>query len=161
MSSIFFVTYWVAKEQAILKPLVGKSIFYVTNSKKFADEIRNTKVEEGECITSFDVTTLFTSIPVASALEVIKVSLEQDTELPNRTILSANNIIELLGFCLNNTYFLFQIPKPFFEQTKGPAMGSPTSPIVASIYIEAFKNRAINTALKHQESGEGMQMTHL
>ena len=58
---------------------------------EFTYEIRNTTLEEGECITPFDVTLLFTLIPVASALEVIKIRLEQGTELPNRTILSANN----------------------------------------------------------------------
>ena len=51
--------------------------------------------------------------------------------------MAANNIIELLGFCLNNTYFLFQ--DQFFEQTKGAAIGSPVSPIVANIYMEAFE----------------------
>ena len=80
VSSIGSVTYGVAKELSqILKPLVDKSIYHVNNSKKFADDIKNTKLEEGECITSFDVTALLTSIPVASALEVIKVRLEQDT----------------------------------------------------------------------------------
>ena len=44
VSSIGSVTYGVAKELGrILKPLVGKSIHYVNNSKEFADEIRNTK----------------------------------------------------------------------------------------------------------------------
>ena len=108
VSSIGSVTYEVTKELArILKPLFGKSINHVNYSKEFADEVRNTKLEKGDCITSFDVTALCTSIPVASALEVIKVRLEQDTNLPNRTTLSASNIIELLWFCLNNTYFLF------------------------------------------------------
>ena len=117
----------------------------MNNSKDFADEIKNIKLEEGECITSFYVTALFTSIPVASALEVIKVRLEQDTELPNRTTLLANNILELLGFCLNNTYILFH--NQYCEQTIGVTMGSPVSPIVANIYMEAFEHRAINIAL--------------
>ena len=64
-----------------------------------------TKIEEGECTNSFDVTVLITLIPVTSALEVIKDRLEQDKELPNRTILSASYIIQLLEFCLNNTNF--------------------------------------------------------
>ena len=82
---------------------------------------------------------------MAAAIEVIKGRLEQDTELPKRTIFSTNNILELLEFCLNNTYFLFQ--NQYFEQTKGVAMGSPVSTIVANIYMEAFEDRAINTAL--------------
>ena len=73
VSNIGSVTYGVAKELSrILKPLVGKSIYHINNSKEFAEEIRNTRLEEGECITSFDVTALFTSITVATALEVIK-----------------------------------------------------------------------------------------
>ena len=59
--------------------------------------------------------------------------------------MTADNIIELLGFCLNNTYFPFQ--DCFHEQTKGATMGSPVSPVVANIYMEAFENRAITTAL--------------
>ena len=57
VSSIAYVTYGVAKELSrILKSLVGNSIHHVNNSKEFAEEIRNIKLERGECITSFDVT---------------------------------------------------------------------------------------------------------
>ena len=87
----------------ILKSLVGKSIHHVNNTKEFAEQIRNIKLEEGECITSYDVTASFTAVPVASAIDIIKNWLEQDTELPSRTIMSANTTIELLGFCLSNT----------------------------------------------------------
>ena len=59
--------------------------------------------------------------------------------------MTADNIIGLLGFCLNNTYFLFQ--DCFYEQTKGAAMGSPVSPLVVNIYMETFENRATSTAL--------------
>ena len=114
-------------------------------SQEFAEEIRNIKLERGECLTSFDVTALYTSIPVADAIEVIKRRLEQDTGLPRRTTWPSENILKLLEFCLVNTYFLFN--GQFFEQTKGAAMGSPVSPIVANIYMEAFEDRALNTAL--------------
>ena len=146
VSSIGSVTYEVAKELSrILKPLVGNSIHHVNNSQEFAEEIRNIKLERGKCLTSFDVTALYTSIPVTDALEVIKRRLEQDTGLPRRTTWSSENILKLLEFCLVNTYFLFN--GQFFEQTKGAAMGSPVSPIVANIYMEAFEERALSTAL--------------
>ena len=160
VSSIGSVTYGVAKELAkIIKPLVGTSEHHVNDTKEFADEIKKTKLEEGECITSCNVTALFTSVPVSSALEIIKNKLEQDTDLPNRSNMTAYNIIELLGFCLNNSYFLFQ--DVFYEQRKGAAMGSPVSPIVANIYMEAFENRAISTALNPLGYGRGMLMIPL
>ena len=63
-----------------------------------------------------------------------------------RTTLSTNNILELLEFCLNNIYFLFQ--NQYFEHTKGAAMGSPVSPIVAISTGRLLRDRAINTALQ-------------
>ena len=75
----------------------------------------------------------------------MKKKLEQDTELHKRTIMPVDTILELLAFFLNNTYFVFQ--NTFYEQTKGAAMGSPISPIIANIFMEAFEQRAITTAL--------------
>ena len=49
--------------------------------------------------------------------------------------------MELLGFCLHNTYFSFQ--NKFYEQFEGAAMGSPISPIVANLYMEG---RALRSA---------------
>ena len=76
---------------------------------------------------------------------MMKKKLEDDTQLQKRTILPVDNILELLAFCLNNTYFVFQ--DIFYEQNRGAAMGSPISPIIANIYMEAFEQKAIATAL--------------
>ena len=89
VSSQGSVSYGVAKELArILKPLSGNNNHQVLNSREFADEIKKIKLEEGECIMSYDVAALFTSIPVKSAIEVIKKKLEQDTEHHQRTTMS-------------------------------------------------------------------------
>ena len=84
----------------------------------------------------------------------MKKKLEDDTELQKRIILPVDNILELLAFCLNNTYFVFQ--DIFNEQNRGAAMGSPISPIIANIFMEAFEQKAIATALQPLEYGEGM-----
>ena len=105
VSSIGSVSYGVANELAkIINPLMGCSQHHVHNSTQFADEIK-IKLEEGECITSYDVTALFTSIPVPSALDIIRRKLEQDADLATRTSMTADNILELLGFCLNKHIF--------------------------------------------------------
>ena len=86
VSSIGSVTYGAAKELArIIKPLVGSTEHHANNSKEFIEEIKNFKLEEGKCITSYDVSALFTSVPVPSALDIIKNKLQQDADLPNRT----------------------------------------------------------------------------
>ena len=56
VSSIGAATYNTAKELAnILKPLVGMSAHHVHNTKDFVDQIKEVKLEPGECITSYDV----------------------------------------------------------------------------------------------------------
>ena len=90
------MTYGVAKELArILKPLVGKFIHYVNNNKVFIKQIENLTLEEGKCITLYDVTALFTSVQVEPAIKILKMKLEQDTEPYKRTNMSSYNIREL------------------------------------------------------------------
>ena len=60
----------------------------------------------------------------------------------DRTVLSVQNITELLGFCLHNTYFSFQ--NMFYEQVEGNAMGSPVSPIVTNLYMEHFEREKLS-----------------
>ena len=92
---------------------------------------------------SYDVTTLFTSVPIDPALNIIKDLLEKDDNLSNRTVLSVQNIIKSLGFCLYNTYFSFQ--SKFYEQVEGTTMGSPVSPVIANLYMEHFEGEALRS----------------
>ena len=101
-------------------------------------------LQPGECLCSYDVTALFTSVPADLVLNIIQGLLQQDTSLHNRTVLPLDNIIQLLGVCLHNTYFSFQ--GQFYEQLKEPAMGSLVSPIVANLYMEHFQRTALRTA---------------
>ena len=117
-SVIYGVTNALAK---ILKPLVRKSLHHVHNMKDFVERMSKVTLQPGECLCPYDVTALFTSLPVDSALNIIQGLLEQDTSLHNRTVLSVQNIIQILGFCLHNTYFSFQ--DQFYEQVEGATMG--------------------------------------
>ena len=82
-------------------------------------------------------------MPVDPALGIIKDLLEQDPILQDMTVLSVQNIIELLGFCLPNNYFSLQ--NKFYEEVEGVAMGSPVSPIEANLYVEFFEKKVLST----------------
>ena len=101
--------------------MVGKSPHIVHSTKDFVDRVCKVTLQPGECLCSYDVTALFTSIPVDPTLNIIKDLLEQDTTLWDRMVSSLQNILELLGFCLHNTCFSFQ--NKFHEQVEGVAMG--------------------------------------
>ena len=73
VSSIRSATYETAKELSkILKPLVGRSIHHVKNNQEFIQSLQDIKIEEDECMMSFDVKSLFTSIPIQPTLNIIK-----------------------------------------------------------------------------------------
>ena len=135
----------MAKELAkILKPLVGKSPYHITSTQDFVEQVRHITVVPGECLSSYDVSVLFTSVPIDPVLTIIKDLLVKDSTLKDRTVIGIDDIILLLEFCLKNTYFSFQ--GQFFEQVEGAAMGSPVSPIVANLYMEYLEQKALSTA---------------
>ena len=128
----------------VLKPLVGKSPYHIQSTGDFVSKVREATLLSGECLSSYDVTALFTSVPIDQSLNIIKDQLEKDEAVCNRIVLSVQNIIELLGFCLHNTYFSFQ--NTFYEQVEGVAMGSPVSFTVANLYMGHFEREALKSA---------------
>ena len=145
VSSIGAATYNTAKELAkILKPLVGMSAHHVQNTRDFVEQLKDVRLKQGECIMSYDVTALFTSVPIKPVLNIIKQRLANDNGLHKRTTMSTSHIINLLEFCLNSTSFVYQ--GQFYQQLEGAAMGNPLSPIVANIFMENFEEEALATA---------------
>ena len=145
MSSKGSINYEVAKELSrILKLLVGSSPHHIKNTEDFVQQLKGITLQANEDIASYDVSALFTSVPIDPATDIIRKKTELDPELHSRTSMSIGQMISLLEFCLKTTYFQFQ--GRFFEQLQGVAIGSPISPIVANLYMEDFENKAINTA---------------
>ena len=138
VSSIGAAIYKTAEELAkILKPLVGMSAHHVQNTRDFVEQRKDIRLKQGECIISYDVTALFTSVPIQTVLNIIKQRLANDKDLQKRTTMSISHITNLLEFCLNSPSFVYQ--GQFYQQLEGAAMGSPLSPIVANIFMEKFE----------------------
>ena len=77
VSSCGSVTYGVAKElPKILKPLVGKSPHHINSTQGFVEQVKHITLGPGECLISYDVSALFTSVQVDPALNIIRDLLE-------------------------------------------------------------------------------------
>ena len=147
VSSYGSVTYGVAKELAkILKCLVGKSSHYINSTQDFVEQAKHIPLAPGECLSSYDVSVLFTSVTSRSAPSTsFKDLLEKDHTLKGRTVMAQLvTIILLLEFCLKNTYFLSKTSstnrlrvQPWFPQF---------APIVANLYMEYLEQKALSTA---------------
>ena len=106
--------------------------------------MKNRRVEEDEILISYDVSALFTSVPVQKAITIIHDKLLTDDTLHERTSLSPTHLTKLLEICLKCTYFPYD--EAFYAQIHGAAMGSPVSTIVCNLYMEHFESIALSTA---------------
>eukprot|EP00057_Strongylocentrotus_purpuratus_P004876 XP_003729674.1 PREDICTED: uncharacterized protein LOC100893500 [Strongylocentrotus purpuratus] len=123
----------------ILQPLVGQTQHHVTNSKHFIDILSKTKIQPSDTLVSFDVTSLFTNVPVDQACDIIKQRLISDPDLESRTKLTPDQIHDLLLTCLHSNSFKWR--SNFYKQLQGAAMGSPLSPIIANIFMEHLEHK--------------------
>ena len=120
----------------------GKTSSFVKNSTDFIKKIKHLSINpEEETLVSFDVSALFTSIPVPVALKVINPKISTCTNFTNICKIPTEKSIKLLEFTLTNCIFCFNTK--FYKQLQGAAMGSPVSPIIANIYMEYFETLAI------------------
>ena len=102
------------------------------------------KLKEDDMFVSHDVVSLFTNTPIHQSIEIINNKLKKDKTLKKRTLLSPEDIVELLEFVLTTTYFMFR--GQVYQQKYGTAMGSPVSPIVANLFMEDLEQRAMESA---------------
>ena len=61
------------------------------------ETMRDIRIERNEILVSFDVSSLFTNVPIVEAVDVILSRLRDNERLDERTPLSLGRIAELLG----------------------------------------------------------------
>ena len=149
VSTVGSVTYDTAKHLAsILAPMIGNTESYVKDSKEFAEFVRTLNLAEDEIMVSFDVKSLFTSVPTDVVCDLAKQRLEtemekEDSRVRAQTGMDVDDILLLLKLCLNTTYF--QVNGKFYKQKQGAAMGSPVSVAVANMFMEELETKSLQT----------------
>ena len=130
----------------ILQNYCGKTSSFVKDSTDFIKKIKHLSINpDKETLVSFDVSALFTSIPVPVAPQVINSKISICTSFTNVCKIPIVKFIKLVEFTITNWIFCFN--KQFYEQLQAAAMGSPVSPVIANIYMEHFESLAISTSL--------------
>ena len=143
VSGMNSVMYGLAKHLVKLpNPLVGKSK-YIKNSEHLVKLLKEINLEEDDVFVSYGVTALFTSVLCDEVVDIAVDRAKKDPECYNRTKLTLEEMGELLTFCLNTTYFKYQ--GEFYQQVFSAAMGSPISLIIANMFMEMFKIKALAT----------------
>lgn len=77
--------------------------FSIRNNSEFLDEVKNEEIYEDECLVSFDVCSLFPSVPIQITLQLLEDWLMRcEVEMDKIEL-----FVELTEFCLSENYFQF------------------------------------------------------
>ena len=91
------------------------------NSAHFVSTISNGTIPDNKIMVSFDIESLFTKIPIDTAVQAAPQKLENNPSLAERTMLTPAQIADLLTFILRST--CFQYNRSIYEQKDGAARG--------------------------------------
>ena len=97
----------IHRRERILRPLVGNSP-HLQNTGDFVEQMKGITLYAGECITSYDVSALFTFVPIDPAINIIRRRLELDQELHSRTTVKVRADYQPTGVLFKD--HLFPVP---------------------------------------------------
>ena len=144
MSAIGTYNYGLAKFLVpILQPITSNQ-YTVNSSFSFVKEITNTTFSHGTVMVSFDVSSLFTNIPLDETISIILDNLFCETDAISFNGCSFNkaHFKKLLEFAVKNNNFIFN--NQLHEQVDGVAMGSPLGPAFANIFMCALEKNFLS-----------------
>ena len=129
-SASYELSKWLVTE---LSPILGTvSSFSVKNNIDFIEKLKSSNINYKFKLISFDVTSLFTRVPVDNLLEYLADILEN-----YNLTLPCDTIIELIKMCVIDCKFTFD--DCFYKQKFGMSMGNPLSPLLSNLYMEFFE----------------------
>ena len=107
-----------------LKPL-SINEYTISDPLLFSEELRKKEIQDGEILVSYDVSSLFTNVPVDETVQIL-VDQAFHNEWFNKTYrlqLERSDLATLLNLAVKNQ--LFQLDGKLYQQVDGVAMGSP------------------------------------
>lgn len=134
--------YKVSKFMAeILKNLTKSSKYNVKNASHFVNEVRSTRLDTEDRCVSFDVTSLFTNVPLDLLEQILS---DRWDEICVHTDIPKNEFFQLLNFIIRDCN-QFSYKDTMYKQLEGVPMGLPLSPILADIVMEYILDKAMDS----------------
>ena len=101
------------------------------NSIDFADRLDQHAIEEDETLVSYDVESLFTSIPLDETIDHILDLIYKEGKLP---VITTRLVMKRLLFRVTKGC-VFTFNGNLYQQADGCGMGNPLSPVLANIFM--------------------------
>ncbi|XP_059223377.1 uncharacterized protein LOC131997096 [Stomoxys calcitrans] len=154
-SSINALSYHLCKYMVkILKNITKDSKYNVKDTVDFKANIRNITIDNDEVLVSFDVVSLFPSIPINLPFRTIENKWE---EIEKYTNIPREIFKELLTVYMKDSKY-FKYDDKLYEQLRGMPMGSPASPIIADIVMEELLNDTFDKMMDKVKFNENVSV---
>ena len=115
------------------------SEYTVKNTQEFITFTKNVIVPTNYKLVSFDVTSLFTNVPLKETIDIILKRIYISKEIV--TEIEKENLKKLLFSCTKEVHFSFN--EKLYIQNDGVCMGSPLGPVLANIFMVELERTII------------------
>ena len=104
----------------------------------FVSKIKNANLSK-KFLVSYNVTSLFTSVPLQ---ETIAIAINVIFNLNPNLNITKKELKKLFLFATSQTHFIFN--GKFYNQIDGVAIGSPSAPVLANIFMGFYQSKWLN-----------------
>ena len=126
---------WLA---GLLQPVLERfSSHCISNSFTFAKNMQNLDINPNVFMCSFDVSSLFTNVPLDKTIKICSDVLCDDSDL--QPFIPKNVFVELMKNATSSVEFSFN--NTMYKQTDGVAMGLPLDPALANIVVGYYEEK--------------------
>ena len=101
-------------------------------------------IPEDNAMLSFDVNSLYTSIPLQFAKTCVRDAVENDPSIKIRTSLTNDELMKLVSLCLDSC--TFQYNDAIYRQIHGCPMGFPKSVVVAELTMQRIEKNIFESS---------------
>ena len=131
-----------------MSPL-SRSEYTVKSTKQFIQDFKRLHVPgDNYKLELFDVSSLFTNLPLDYTIDVILRRVYTETEI--ETNITKKELKDLLILCTKNVHFSFK--ERLYLQKDGIAMGSPLGPVIAGIFMVELERNLLPTLSQYMTS---------
>ena len=128
---------------SIIKPYIPQT-YMLQSTNQFLDHLNEFKFDSNHKLVSFDVSSLFTNVPLDDTIQIIANTIYSEQQNPNRPIFEKRIFIKLLQLA---TKGIFMHKGKFYQQHDGVSMGSPLGPTIANFFLAHMENKVLSSGL--------------
>ena len=100
-------------------------------------------MEDDKAMVTFDVTSLYTNIPIVETINTIKDYVNNEDQFTRENAVSQDKFLDLVALVLTTTWYTFN--SQFYQPTDGIAIRQ------REIYVQALEQIAVFTALQYRK----------